>query len=212
MQGTSQDCWACLANSCCRLRESALLAVMKRARAAAALLTSCFPLTRLQEVAASSQMASYSIGDESDDEFESQNRASFTSRSRGNGESAPAAGASAGPSSSVTVGGAGAVAGGARGARQPHQYLDDDTDPFGDSYGQHAGSSSHHATGSSNRDRDSARYDNQSPLMYLDDSDGMDYSGGKSANPQGTASDTRSGPGLYGGPGGNNSRYDVYDE
>ena len=154
-------------------------------------------------------MASYAIGDESDDEFDSQNRAAaaFTSRSRA--PAAAAAAPTAGPSSGVTVTAGG---GGGGAARQPHQYVEDDADPFGDNgYGQQSGSSSrHHAARSSNRD--SARYDNQSPLMHLDDSDGMDYSGGKSANPQGTASDTRSGPGLYGGPGGNNSRYDVYDE
>jgi hypothetical protein len=133
-------------------------------------------------------MASYAIGDESDDEFDTINTR--------NGSGRPAAGAIASTSSNPLE------AHSSRRVSQAHRYIDEDEeddDPFGDGY---------NANGGSVR---SSR--NRAPLMSIDDGeDLLDYTGGRSANPQGTASDTRQGPGLYGGMGGNNSRYDVYDE
>ena len=129
-------------------------------------------------------MASYAIGDESDDEFDTsgaQKRGPVASTS-----SNPLGGASTHQHQQQS-----------RRVSQAHQYVDEDDDPFGDAQGRSQG------LGGSNR----------APLMSIDDGeDLLDYTGGRSANPQGTASDTRKGPGLYGGVGGNNSRYDVYEE
>lgn len=140
---------------------------------------------------------SYAIGDESDDEFESFNRRGHQLQPH---QLQPASSSS---SSANPLGGPVIQQQRQQRVSQPHQYVDDD--PFEDAplHGDHAATSrSTAAAGAAAAGR-----------LSIDDGDALlDFTGGQSANPQGTASDTRHGPGLYGGMGGNNSRYDVYEE
>lgn len=127
-------------------------------------------------------MASYSIGDESDDEFDFQ-RHQQTRDGRGAGLA---------PVSS----------------RQPHQYVD----PFDDDFesppaSQNVASTSRgfdeRHSGSSSRGGAEAR----APRSYDDALMFDDFTGGKPANPLGTASDVRDSNSAS-----DFNRYDVYEE
>lgn len=128
---------------------------------------------------------SYAIGDESDDEFEAFNSGGGAGRRQQQQQAS-------GSSHPLSLH--------SQGTTQAHQYVDD---PFADAASAAPGAGSTVAAAG-----------NRAPLMEaVDDGDALlDFTGGQSANPQGTAGDTRRGPGLYGGLGGNNSRYDVYEE
>lgn len=125
-------------------------------------------------------MASYSIGDESDDDFDLQQR--------GGG----AHGAGSGSSTAGSRGGAGLAP---VSSRQAHQYIDPFDDDFASAQpAQQASSNSGVAGGATARPYDDA--------LIFDD-----FTGGKPANPLGTASDVRDPHGAS-----DFSRYDVYDE
>lgn len=124
-------------------------------------------------------MASYSIGDESDDEFDFQRHQQQQARGVGGG-------AGLTPVSS----------------RQPHQYVDPFDDDFGTpSASQNVASTSRgvHSPNPGPAARASRDYDD---ALIFDD-----FTGGKPANPLGTASDVRDPHGAS-----DFNRYDVYEE
>lgn len=131
-------------------------------------------------------MASYSIGDESDDDFDfQQQQRGGTSRSQGGAGLAPVS------------------------SRQPHQYID----PFDDDFASPSTSTNnayaangafndgHNASGSGGAaaPRQPRAYDD---ALLFDD-----FTGGKPANPLGTASDVRDSAHAS-----DFNRYDVYEE
>lgn len=128
-------------------------------------------------------MASYSIGDESDDEFDLQRQRRGQQQQHQRGGSGSGFGASASNS------------------RQAHQYVD----PFEDDYATGGGIAGPSTNANSSIDGASGRLGQ--PRSYDDALIFDDFTGGKPANPMGTASDVQK-------PldGGNFNRYDVYEE
>lgn len=125
-------------------------------------------------------MASYSIGDESDDEFDFQRQQQHQARGGGGG------GAGLAPVSS----------------RQPHQYVDPFDDDFAspqESYNIPASTSASAGGAPPAAARAQRSYDD---ALIFDD-----FTGGKPANPLGTASDVRDPHGTS-----DFNRYDVYEE
>lgn len=130
-------------------------------------------------------MASYSIGDESDDEFDLQGRGAG---SRG-----------AAPRSQAHAAGGGGAGLAPVSSRQPHQYID----PFDDDFASPSTSSAnpqYQQSGASNNDT-------RAPRAYDDALIFDDFTGGKPANPLGTASVVRDAAHAS-----DFNRYDVYDE
>lgn len=122
-------------------------------------------------------MASYSIGDGSDDEDEFDFQRQQQTRGGGAG-----GGTALGPVSS----------------RQPHQYVD----PFDDDFASPS-SSRNVASATPSAAGPAAR----APRSYDDALIFDDFTGGKPANPLGTASDVRDSHGTS-----DFNRYDVYEE
>lgn len=126
-------------------------------------------------------MASYSIGDESDDEFDFQRQQQQQARGVGGGTEL----------AQVS-------------SRQPHQYVD----PFDDDFESPSASHNVASTSRSVHNNDpSGGAAARAPRNYDDALIFDDFTGGKPANPLGTASDVRDPHGAS-----DFNRYDVYDE
>jgi hypothetical protein len=132
-------------------------------------------------------MASYSIGDESDDEYDFQR----------NGARGPYGGSATGGSRSAGRGGAALAP---TSSRQPHDFVD----PFDDDFATGGGMQGHPNASST---LDGSNRGVGAPRSYDDALIFDDFTGGKPANPLGTASDVNDSTNR-----GNFNRYDVYEE